>query len=437
MKILLIYPPFCSPVTPPYSLTNLFSAINSNSDFEVEILDLNLLYHQKYFPEAKKTFQTNKDPKDYFAESTRMYSNENKKVIRGEDPTYLQEFIDLIKSKKADYIAFSIVYSSQVFYAYSLLQKLKKEGIDCFVGGPAVNHKLLEFATFLKDEQALFKKIGIIEKTKKRVLDFSIYKDYFIPEIVVPIKTVNTCYYQLCTFCTHHRNLKYKEYSLEEIKETLIKSKAKKVFIIDDMNHKKRLLDIAKIMKELQIDWMCQLRPNKIWDKETLEILYDSGLKVVLWGVESGCNRILDVIKKGTNVEDIEVVLKNSKESGIKNVVYMLFGFPSETKEEFIESVEFLERNTKYINLVSPATFGLQEGSPLFKDPVSFGVTAINKKKRTMLGDKISYEVSSGLNQEEAEKLKRKFKSRINSVNKVPKWMNLFREHMLFLDQKD
>ncbi|MDP3918399.1 MAG: radical SAM protein [Nanoarchaeota archaeon] len=433
MKVLLVYPPFCSPVSPPYSLTNLYSAIKNNSDYDVGVLDLNIVYHRKRFPLAKEAFQEGKDVGNYFVESREVYSVENKKVVNGEDPEYLKEFVNLIVSKKVDYIAFSIVYSSQVFYAYALLKALEEKGVKCFVGGPAVNHKLLEVAKFLKDEEALFEEIGIVEKTKKKVLDFSIYKDYFIPEIVVPIKTVSACYYQQCTFCTHHGNRKYEEFSLEDVKETLIKSKAKKVFIIDDMNHKQRLLDLAKIMKELKVEWMCQLRPDNAWDKETLEELYSSGLRVVMWGVESGCDRVLNLIKKRTNVKDIESVLKSSKEVGVKNVAFMIFGFPSETEQEFLESVSFLERNSENIDLVLSATFGLQEGAPLYENPEEFGIVNVQRKERTILAPTISYVVSSGLSQEEAEKLKKKCKARINSVNKVPKWMNIFREHMLFL----
>ena len=82
----------------------------------------------------------------------------------------------------------------------------------------------------------------------------------------------------------------------------------------------------------------------------------------------------------------------------------------------------------------SPATFGLQEGSDVYNNPKSYGINKIKKMERTILDPKISYELNYGLSQIEAEKLKRKYKNRINSVNKVPKWMNLFREHMLFLD---
>ena len=434
MKVLLIYPPSCSPVSPPYSLTNLHSAIQANSEYDTEILDLNIIYHKQKFPKAKEAFQNNRDIGKYFIESTQFYSLENKKVIRREDPEYLKGFVNLIKNKKPDYIAFSVVYSSQTFFTYALLKELKKEGITCFIGGPAVNHKLLELGRFLKDEEALLKEIGIIKTTNKKVLDFSDYKDYFIPEIVVPIKTVNTCYYKQCTFCTHHGNLNYREFPLEDIKETLIKSKAKKAFIIDDMIHKQRLLQIAEIMKELEIEWMCQLKPDNNWDKETLKKLYSSGLRVIIWGVESASNRILNLMKKGTNIIDIEIVLKHSKDAKIKNVIYMLFGFPTETEDEFLESVKFLEKNTNNIDLVSPSTFGLQVGTEIYNNPKAFGITNITKKKRTILAPTISYELSSGLSQEEAEKLKKKYKTRINGVNKVPKWMNLFREHMLFLD---
>lgn len=405
--MLLVYPPFCSPASPPYSLTHLKSIVGG------EILDLNLLYHQKKF----------KDLNDFLKRSTEVYSLENKKVINGDVPDYFEEFLDLLS--KHDTVAFSIVYSSQVFYTYPLLKALSEKGIKCIVGGPAVNDKLLEYATYFDSIEEFS---GINEE---KPLDFSEYKGYFVPELVIPLKTVNTCYYKGCKFCTHHHSEKYKEFSLEIIKETLIKSKAKKVFLIDDMNHKKRLLELSKVFKELKIKWACQLKPDRTWNSETLNELYSSGLRVVIWGVESGSNRVLKLMNKGTNVSDIENVLKNSHNSKIKNVVYMMFGFPGETEKEFLESVEFLERNIENIDLVSPATFGLQKGSYIYEHPEEFGIFNIQEKKRTILDPTISYSCS-GLSWEEAEKLKKKYKHRINSVNKYPKWMNLLREHMLF-----
>ena len=62
---------------------------------------------------------------------------------------------------------------------------------------------------------------------------------------------------------------------------------------------------------------------------------------------------VLVIELKGTNKKDIHDVLKRTHKIGIKNVVYTVFGFPTETKEEFLETIQFLTDNKKYIDLCS------------------------------------------------------------------------------------
>ncbi len=400
--MLIVYAPFCSPASPPYSLAHLKASV------ECDVLDLNLLYYKKKF----------NDLDDFLLNSASVYSLENKKVINGGVPDYFDEFLELCLGY--DKVAFSVVYSSQVFYTLVLLKELVARGVECVVGGPAVNSNLLKYAKY-------FSTVEEFVGGDENVLDFSCFDGYLTS--VIPLKTVSACCYQGCTFCTHYEG-KYKELSLDLVRETLVNSKAKKVFLIDDMNHCKRLLELSKVFKDLGVEWMCQLRPDSNWSLEVLQELYDSGLRVVLWGVESGCDRVLKLMNKGTSVVCVEKVLKDSSSVGINNVVYMMFGFPGEVEEELLMSVEFLERNSEFIDLVSPSTFGLQKGSEVYSNPSKFGVFDIKEKKRTVLDPTISYSCS-GLSQEEAERMKKKYLKRINKVNKYPKWMNLLREYML------
>ena len=152
---------------------------------------------------------------------------------------------------------------------------------------------------------------------------------------------------------------------------------------------------------------------------------------MVIWGIESGNDRVLSLMKKGTNVKDVEIVLKRSHDAGIKNVTYIMFGFPTETKEEFLDTIQFLKRNDENIDLVSTSVFGLQKDTPVYKDPASFGIKKIIEEERTILEPKITYEVSVGLSNEQASILKKNYKKTIEKINKHPKGMNFFREHMI------
>jgi radical SAM superfamily enzyme YgiQ (UPF0313 family) len=414
MKILFVYPPFCTPASPPYSITNLHSKIES------EVLDLNLEFHKLKFPIYKDYFQGEIEnyeqiAKEYQQVSGRTYAKNNRKVINNKKPELFDELLQIIKNKKADIIAFSVVYSSQTFYTHALLKELK----NTVVGGPAVNKKLLALTD---------KTLDIPEE--EHPLDFSSYKDYFTPKPVIPIKSSSTCFYKQCSFCTHHKNETYKEYDLNIIKQTIIKSKAKHFFFIDDMIPTNRLLKIAEMIKPLNVKWTCQLRPTKDLTYDTLKILKESGLAFIMWGVESGNNRILKLINKGTNTRDIQTVLKDSHKAGIKNMTYILFGFPTETKDEFLDTIYFLKKNNKYIDLITTSIFGLQKGTNIYNNPKKYHIT-IQEEERTLLEPKITYKVSTGLTQKQVKELRKKYKNTIEQINKFPKSMNFFREHML------
>jgi len=188
------------------------------------------------------------------------------------------------------------------------------------------------------------------------------------------LKTSSTCYYKQCTFCAHYAHVPYFEADIELIRQTIVKSGQKHFYLIDDMVPAKRLLKLAALFNPLQISWSCQLKPTRSLDFKTLQTLHDSGLSMIMWGVESGCQRILDLIDKGTNVNEVEEILKNSYNAGIKNSVYAFGGFPTEKEEEYKATIEFLERNREYIDLQFTGLFRLTKDSRIASDISKFGI---------------------------------------------------------------
>jgi radical SAM superfamily enzyme YgiQ (UPF0313 family) len=358
--------------------------------------------------------------------------------VHGQKPELFDELLKKIVDKKPDIVAFSIVYSSQAFYAYALLKELKD--IVTVIGGPAVNEKLVGIAgKSMANEIELLefvegKKIEHDKLTCNFSLDYSIYNlhDYFTPKPVIPLKATSTCYYKKCTFCTHFSSIPYFEYPLETIKETIIQCRQKYFFLIDDMIPVKRLLELAALFKPLHINWTCQLRPTKELDYQTLKRLKDSGLMMIMWGIESGNDRILQLINKGTNIHDIASVLNDSHKAGIRNIAYIIIGFPTETKKEFLDTIGFLKTNNKSIDLVSVSVFGLQKGTFIYNNPEKFGIKII-EEERTVLEPKIRYEVKSGLTLTAVSRLRNGYKRTFEKINKFPKTMNFFREHMFCL----
>ncbi|MBU0535542.1 MAG: cobalamin B12-binding domain-containing protein, partial [Nanoarchaeota archaeon] len=153
-NILLVYLPFCTPASPPYSITNLYTFLKNNCKDKVDVLDLNLEFHKLKFPEFQRYYHDIKnwgdyDPKtaEYKSLTSKVYSDNNKKVVNGKKPELFEELLNKIKNLKPDIIAFSIVYSSQAFYAYALMKELKRsKEVKCVIGGPAINEKLTKIA---------------------------------------------------------------------------------------------------------------------------------------------------------------------------------------------------------------------------------------------------------------------------------------------------
>jgi tRNA A37 methylthiotransferase MiaB len=110
-----------------------------------------------------------------------------------------------------------------------------------------------------------------------------------------------------------------------------------------------------------------------------------------------------------------------------------MFGFPGEDKEDFLKTIGFLKANKEYIDLVSTTVFGLQRKSLVFEHPDDFGVTEIKKERRTLLDEKISYKVSSGLQNEEAKKMRKNYIITLRKLNKLPKVLNYFKEQTLII----
>ena len=428
MKILFVYPPFCTPTIMPYSISHLKGHFKKS--YDTECLDINAKFHVLRFPLYYKNLKkkTNKEYAEFLtafeAESRKAYGENNRAVVSGKKLELFNEMLSLILEKKPDIVAFSIVYSSQCFYARALIEELKKHKIKCVVGGPAVNEKLRELSDSV---DFLYQ-----PPSPDTVPDFSDYNpsDYLSRELIIPLKTATSCYYRQCAFCTHYARMPYIEFPLDTIKQAILNTKTKYVFFIDDMIKKERLKELAALLKPLKVKWWCQLKPTQEL-KGIFPELHAAGLHTVSWGVESGNQRILNLMNKGTEVAIIKEILKESHDAGIKNAVYIMFGFPTETKEEFFDTINFLKENKDNIDLVTTSIFGLQKGSPAYAHPEKFSISCIQEEKRTVLDSKISYVVSKGQSPEEVKILRGKYAKSINNIDKVPRVFNCFKEQIL------
>jgi anaerobic magnesium-protoporphyrin IX monomethyl ester cyclase len=198
------------------------------------------------------------------------------------------------------------------------------------------------------------------------------------------------------------------------------------------MVHPEKIRQLSnRILEEdLQIRYYSEAKPTGDFTKELLKKMYDSGARALLWGVESGTQRILDVIDKGTAIPDIENVLKNSYEAGIWNMIFMIVGYPTQTNQEVKEDIAFLQRNEQYISTVARSLFQLEVNSRIYEHPERFGITKVEKNPDPF-STTCRYTISEGIQREEASQIYRDNAKILLKLFKISRHFGKLRDHML------
>jgi anaerobic magnesium-protoporphyrin IX monomethyl ester cyclase len=103
-----------------------------------------------------------------------------------------------------------------------------------------------------------------------------------------------------------------------------------------------RAIAICDEMKKRKFDlpWDCRTRVDKV-SKELLVKLRSSGCQLVHFGVESGSQQMLNLMRKGTTVEQNAQAIKWAKEAGISAAISLVIGYPTETPEQLQQTIDF------------------------------------------------------------------------------------------------
>ncbi len=110
------------------------------------------------------------------------------------------------------------------------------------------------------------------------------------------------------------------------------------------------LMDVCKemIATKTSIFWSALAIPHNL-DINMLKLLYTAGCRQLRFWVESGSPKILKVIGKGTNVEEIENILRDCKRVGISTYLTLITDIPQEDFSDVTATTNFLIKNKDYI----------------------------------------------------------------------------------------
>jgi hopanoid biosynthesis associated radical SAM protein HpnJ len=168
-----------------------------------------------------------------------------------------------------------------------------------------------------------------------------------------------------CTFCLWPQTLgghRYRVRSADSVEMEMARAKkyfpqVKEFFFDDDTftDDLPRAEEIARRLGRLGITWSCNAKANV--PRQTLEVMRENGLRLLLVGYESGNQQILNNIKKGTRIDLAREFTRNAKELGIIIHGTFILGLPGETPETIRETIRFaceIEPETIQVSLAAP-----------------------------------------------------------------------------------
>jgi len=169
-----------------------------------------------------------------------------------------------------------------------------------------------------------------------------------------------------CIFCScgAFSGNKYRPRSIQhilgEIKDTINRFGVNQFEIHDDTFtlSKRRVDSFCKGVAEegLEITWGCQSRVTTI-DKELAKIMFDAGCRSIQFGVESGNQAVLNSIKKGITLNQVEKAVMGAYKAGIPNIVCtFMIGHPEDTRDTIQDTVEFALRLHEIGVTITPFT---------------------------------------------------------------------------------
>lgn len=194
------------------------------------------------------------------------------------------------------------------------------------------------------------------------------------------------CYWGKCTFCDC--SLPYIKHFdpipariLADRMEQIIRQTGETGFhFVDEAAPPALMIDLALeiIKRKMVVTWWVNVRFEKHFTRDVCALLKASGCIAVSGGLEVASDRLLNLINKGVSVDQVAKVARNFTQVGIMVHAYLMYGFPTQTIQETIDSLEMVRQMFQQGLIQSGFwhQFALTAHSPVGKTPQQYGVKA-------------------------------------------------------------
>jgi len=196
-----------------------------------------------------------------------------------------------------------------------------------------------------------------------------------------------------CTFCLWPQTVGGHRYRVRSVANVLGEAawirdhmpEVKEIFFDDDTftDLPERAEAIARGLGRLGLTWSCNAKANV--RRETLRVMRDNGLRLLLVGYETGSDRILRNIRKGMRTDFARTFSRHCRDLGITIHGTFVLGLPGETRETIEQTIRFareINPHTIQVSLAAP-----YPGTELHREALANGWLAGADGSRLVDGD--------------------------------------------------
>ena len=215
------------------------------------------------------------------------------------------------------------------------------------------------------------------------------------------------CYWGKCTFCDI--SLDYiKVYEpvaakliVDRIEDLAEKTGQNGFHFVDEAAPPALMREVALeiLRRKISVTWWTNIRFEKSFTADLCLLLKASGCIAVSGGLEVASDRLLKLIDKGVTVEQVAKVTRNFTEAGIMVHAYLMYGYPTQTVQETVDSLEMVRQLFEAGVLQSGFwhQFAMTVHSPVGLYPEKFGVVKETEEIGTFANNDINYIDKTGI----------------------------------------
>lgn len=276
----------------------------------------------------------------------------------------------------------------------------------------------------LEADKVVYKDNLSIHDYKQSEIGCPIYADIDLSQYISVIEVVNPmhrlwsdgrwnkltmahgCYWGKCTFCDISLDYikVYEPIAAKEIVDRIEKLIAHTgttgFHFVDEAAPPALMREVALeiIKRKLAVSWWTNIRFEKSFTFDLCRLLKASGCIAVSGGLEVASDRLLKLIDKGVTVAQVAQVNRNFTQAGIMVHAYLMYGFPTQTAQETIDSLEMVRQMFELGVLQSGFwhQFAMTAHSPVGMSPAEFEVINLTPEVGTFANNDLVHQEKSG-----------------------------------------